>query len=87
MDYDNDRKCYDEILRSRKDLECSLNEIRSLGDDLKESPAYHKYGYVTKSDLIDVYKSKKDSKGDEESLDDDILLMIQAPPGARIDVP
>lgn len=95
-------------MKSKHDLERSLHEIRKLGDRLKESPAYEQFGYVTKSDLIDVYKSKRgssrrgptkfmskihseerDSKFEDgnESSDDDILLMIQAPPGARIDVP
>jgi len=91
QDYDRDLKQYNDIFRNKDELERSLSEIRILGDELKESRAYEKYGYVTKSDLIEVYKSKKHSldsrphfhhrledKGfkDDESSDDDILLMI-----------
>ena len=91
QDYNKDLKQYNDIFRNKNELERSVREIRILGDELKESRAYEKYGYVTKSDLIEVYKSKKHSldsrpqfhhrfedKGSkyDEASDEDILLMI-----------
>ena len=68
--------------QKNKELKSCLQEMKELGEKLKKDPSYIKHGYVVKQDLINVYKNDENN-----SSDDDVLLMIQAPQGSTLDIP
>jgi hypothetical protein len=42
--------------KASKDLDTYLSKIKKMAEDLKHDKSYEEFGYVTKEDLIEVYK-------------------------------
>ena len=47
---------FEEQEKASKDLDTYLSKIKKMAEDLKHDKSYEEFGYVTKEDLIEVYK-------------------------------
>lgn len=66
-----------------------LNWVKDLGERLKNEQQYKKYGYITKQDLIEIFKKRQQAQMQDsiDSIDQDLILLVQAPHGTIIDIP
>lgn len=48
-----------EVKQKNEDLDALVSGVKELGEKLKNEQQYKKYGYVTKQDLINVFKKRQ----------------------------
>ena len=70
--------------QKNKELEQCLKHLQVLSKQIKETELFQQYGYVLKKDIVNVYQRQKNNN---QYMEQDVLLLIQAPEGSQLNIP
>ena len=65
QDVSNEGAALRELKQSNDQLSGLFNLVKDLGEKLKNESQYKRYGYITKQDLIEIFKKRNEAKLEE----------------------